>query len=1180
LTITARYPNRLVVDVEAPVAVIERALSVAVNSYQIGEVPHFSNDRAPSVPAALAGVIQNVLGLDDIQIMRRSSGAKQQPVYRVYSPGPAYALGSHLTADGDQERLEKRRQGRQKAPNPYFSYNGYDPTDLYLSYAYNYGALKNLGHCCNPLNHPGNSPPESSIAIAIWGDFADSDFTTWVNTYGFAGNVQRVFVDGTPTCCDIEPTADVEYATAMANSFADSASTAKVYAYEGANGQLSTVLDVLNRALSDGKARVLNMSWGGAESYNVPYQTMNSYHNVFNQFAGRGWTLVASSGDGGATADCVHSSISFPASDPNVTGVGGTSLRFSGNGYSRENAWHGDYCEVNDGGSGGGCSRYFNTPGYQGSKGCSNDNRSTPDIALNADADYAPQRIFYNGGFVPVGGTSISAPEIAGFIAQENAYLLYIQGKVGDTCGPNLSAPCAPMGSANPYLYSIGLNGRVPHYPFYDITTGCNSNDITDGYGLTYYCAAAGYDRVTGWGSANMLQLAWDVNNMLAGDSSGPTAAITGPPTNVWYTTDQSVSWALTDSSANGHSPVGVAGSSMSWDVDPGDPYSQPTPGGNNSYYGPQFNGAGGSASGLINLSNGCHTVYVRAWDNGGNSGASTYGPLCLDTVAPSTAINLAGNGSYGQYSGPVQVSLTATDNASGVAATFIAVDYGPFLNYAGPFYSYLPGNHCIEAYSVDVAGNVGSPYPQCFNINSNSQFNLSVSKTGTGSGTVTSTDGAIHCGSTCSAAYWDEEPVTLTAAPANGSLFTGWRNCDSSFGFNCTATVTAARTVTAMFNLPVALQFVPLAPCRVVDTRLPDGPFGGPAIAGGASRDFVIPSGPCPNIPSDAAAYSLNVTTVPHGYLAYLSAWATGFTRPQTSVMNSFDGRIKASADILPAGDSSSISIYVSNTANVVLDIDGYFVGPSGSTLAFFPLTPCRVADTRQSNGPLSGPTLAKGQVRDFPILQATACDIPMSAQAYSFNVTAIPKDGQSLAYLTAWPAGSPQPGVSTLNALTGAITANAAIIPAGSGGDINFLPAGADTDMVLDINGYFAPSPSGSAPLSLYSFASCRVLDTRQSGGFFNGQITVNVAGSACMVPSTAQGYVFNATVLPSGVLGYLTLWPDGQNQPLVSTLNALDGSVTSNMAIVPTSNGSIDAYAAGLTHLLLDISSYFAP
>jgi hypothetical protein len=69
-------------------------------------------------------------------------------------------------------------------------------------------------------------------------------------------------------------------------------------------------------------------------------------------------------------------------------------------------------------------------------------------------------------------------------------------------------------------------------------------------------------------------------------------------------------------------------------------------------------------------------------------------------------------------------------------------------------------------------------------------------------------------------------------------------------------------------------------------------------------------------------------------------------------------------------------------------------------------------------------------------------------------------------------------------------------------------------------------------------------------------------------------------NATVVPRGFLGYLTLWSDGQLQPVVSTLNAGDGSVTSNMGIVPTSNGSIDAYAAGLTQLIIDISSYFAP
>jgi hypothetical protein len=57
-------------------------------------------------------------------------------------------------------------------------------------------------------------------------------------------------------------------------------------------------------------------------------------------------------------------------------------------------------------------------------------------------------------------------------------------------------------------------------------------------------------------------------------------------------------------------------------------------------------------------------------------------------------------------------------------------------------------------------------------------------------------------------------------------------------------------------------------------------------------------------------------------------------------------------------------------------------------------------------------------------------------------------------------------------------------------------------------------------------------------------------------------------------------LTLWPQSQPQPLVSTLNAIDGAVTSNMAIVPTVNGSVSTFALNPTHLVLDISGFFAP
>jgi len=66
----------------------------------------------------------------------------------------------------------------------------------------------------------------------------------------------------------------------------------------------------------------------------------------------------------------------------------------------------------------------------------------------------------------------------------------------------------------------------------------------------------------------------------------------------------------------------------------------------------------------------------------------------------------------------------------------------------------------------------------------------------------------------------------------------------------------------------------------------------------------------------------------------------------------------------------------------------------------------------------------------------------------------------------------------------------------------------------------------------------------------------------------------------VVPPAPLGYLTLWPDGGTQPVASTLNAVDGAVTSNMAIVPTTNGKIDAFVSNLTQLVMDISAYFAP
>ena len=366
--------------------------------------------------------------------------------------------------------------------------------------------------------------------------------------------------------------------------------------------------------------------------------------------------------------------------------------------------------------------------------------------------------------------------------------------------------------------------------------------------------------------------------------------------------------------------------------------------------------------------------------------------------------------------------------------------------------------------------------------------------------------------------------------------------------------------------NVAQPLRFVPITPCRIIDTRKP---AGAPSIAGGTSRDINIPSSSC-SIPSTAQAYSLNVAVVPPGPLGFLTLWPTGGTQPQASTLNSVDGRIKSNAAIIPAGTNGSISVFASNTTDVILDINGYFVPTStNGALSFYPVTPCRIADTRKA----AAPSLVGGQSRTFAIVSQT-CQIPASAQAYSLNFAAVPP--APLGFITAYPTGQARPQAASLNDSVGTIVANAAIIQAGTNGSIDVY-ASNNTDLVIDINGYFAPPATGG--LSLFGVTPCRALDTRKPPGSPTiTNLDLNVTGSQCAPPSTAQAFVFGATVVPPAALGFLTLWPQGLTRPTAATLNAVDGVITSNMAIVPTSNGSISIFASNPTHVVMDLTGYF--
>ncbi len=547
--------------------------------------------------------------------------------------------------------------------------------------------------------------------------------------------------------------------------------------------------------------------------------------------------------------------------------------------------------------------------------------------------------------------------------------------------------------------------------------------------------------------------------------------------------------------------------------------------------------------------------------------------PTCSYSLSANSAgfTAVAGDGSV-NIATPNGCSWTATSDSSWLTLT--AATQG---NASGPIAFHVDANNTISSRTGTLT--IGGQTLTVTQSPGACSYALSANSVGLA---ATAGDGSVNittngCGWTATSnAPW----LTLTAATqGNASGPVAFQVAANDTFSSRTGTFTiGGQTLTVIqaagFGSPsVGLRFVPVTPCRVADTRGTDGPL----LSGGTTRDFAIPQSAC-GIPANAQAYSVNFTVVPVDTLTYLTVFPTGQPQPVASTLNSFDGRVKANAAIVPAGTNGAVSVFASDDTQLIIDINGYFVPASTDpALAFYPLTPCRLVDTRGAAGPLSAPALSAQQERIFPVLMST-CQVPTAAKAYSLNYTVIPKE--PLGYLTTFPTGQTRPVVSTLNAPTGSVTANAAIVPAGDNGDISVYVTNS-AELIIDINGYFAPPASGG--LSLYNLAPCRVYDSRTQTGAqpIVDSMAVNVAGSACNAPASAQSYIFNTTVLPTHSLSFLTLWPHGTGgQPNASALNAPDGTVTSNMAIVPTTDGSISAFASQSTQLILDIFGYFAP
>jgi subtilase family serine protease len=248
------------------------------------------------------------------------------------------------------------------------------------------------------------------------------------------------------------------------------------------------ILSVTKYAVDHNLGDVISQSFGEAEACADP-ALLAKEHAVFEEATAKGITLFASSGDfGSAQPTCDGSSLvlsaSTPASDPDVTGVGGTHLvaDASTGAYGSETVWNDDF-----GATGGGFSTVYRRPGYQAPFQSNETQRGVPDVAYNGDVRGGVIAAFGVpfgvGALFIFGGTSAGSPQWAGIIALADQ-------KAGHR-----------LGAINKTLYHIAKSKSYGS-AFHDVTRGDNSAP-----GIPGFPAGTGWDAATGLGTPDAAQL-------------------------------------------------------------------------------------------------------------------------------------------------------------------------------------------------------------------------------------------------------------------------------------------------------------------------------------------------------------------------------------------------------------------------------------------------------------------------------------------------------------------------------------------------------------------------------------------------------------------------------------------------------------------------------------------------
>jgi hypothetical protein len=194
---------------------------------------------------------------------------------------------------------------------------------------------------------------------------------------------------------------------------------------------------------------------------------------------------------------------------------------------------------------------------------------------------------------------------------------------------------------------------------------------------------------------------------------------------------------------------------------------------------------------------------------------------------------------------------------------------------------------------------------------------------------------------------------------------------------------------------------------------------------------------------------------------------------------------------------------------------------------LPFIAVSPCRIVDTRGANGAFGGPILAAGATRNFALPNGPCTGIPLSAGAYSLNITVTQAAGSG--FILIYPQGGTQPLVSTLNYTAGQTIANAAVVPAGTpNGGVSVVAGAAGTHLIIDINGYYADNPGTLADYFRFTNNSPNyAIFAQNSSGTCQGPcgIRADVLSTLASGAYAIYGFESGNTGAHRGVFGQVT-------------------------------------------------------